>query len=273
MYRTGRRSGGRAGRAQPGDVRPTFRGARRKATALASAGPAAGHRRRFSKPHRGRLVRHNVGALGSIPSLSSSRRKAPAHPAPLVAAGWLVDAPCSGLGVLRPAARTPRWRIEPEAVDRAGRAAARTARRRRRVVRPGGVVVYSVATLPPRRRRSASTGVCSRAILVWSPWSLGGALASAAGARSSCPRRPAPMHVRAAAVGAVDFLTQWPSHRPSILSATSAAWPMPRRLAPEADMLALDVMDGPFSCPTSNRAAVVKSLVPPYRLFFDCHLS
>jgi 16S rRNA (cytosine967-C5)-methyltransferase len=58
----------------------------------------------------------------------------------------LLDAPCSGLGVLR---RRPeaRWRLEPAAIERAAGLqrdllAAAVAR-----IRPGGLLAYSVCTL------------------------------------------------------------------------------------------------------------------------------
>lgn len=96
---------------------------------------------------RCRLVAENVGRLGlatKVGVVAADGRRLP------FAAGSfdrvLLDAPCSGLGVLR---RRPdaRWRIDAAAVDRlAGLqrellAAAATA------VRPGGRLVYSVCTL------------------------------------------------------------------------------------------------------------------------------
>lgn len=58
----------------------------------------------------------------------------------------LLDAPCSGLGVLR---RRPdaRWRFDPSAVDRLERLQAAMAVAAAELVRPGGVLVYSVCTL------------------------------------------------------------------------------------------------------------------------------
>ena len=61
----------------------------------------------------------------------------------------LLDAPCSGLGVLR---RRPdaRWRVEPSAVEAArGACNASCSRPRARAVRPGGRLVYSVCTVTP----------------------------------------------------------------------------------------------------------------------------
>ena len=58
----------------------------------------------------------------------------------------LVDAPCSGLGVLR---RRPdaRWRIEADDVDRLADLQVALLGEAARVTRPGGTVVYSVCTL------------------------------------------------------------------------------------------------------------------------------
>ena len=58
----------------------------------------------------------------------------------------LVDAPCSGLGVLR---RRPdaRWRIQPADIDRLAALQRRLLGAAVPLVRPGGVLVYSVCTL------------------------------------------------------------------------------------------------------------------------------
>jgi 16S rRNA (cytosine967-C5)-methyltransferase len=58
----------------------------------------------------------------------------------------LVDAPCSGLGVLR---RRPdaRWRIQPDDVTRLAALQRRLLVSARTLVRPGGTLVYSVCTL------------------------------------------------------------------------------------------------------------------------------
>ncbi|HET6964445.1 MAG TPA: transcription antitermination factor NusB [Acidimicrobiales bacterium] len=58
----------------------------------------------------------------------------------------LVDAPCSGLGVLR---RRPdaRWRVQPGDVERLAGLQRRLLLSASRLVRPGGVLAYSVCTL------------------------------------------------------------------------------------------------------------------------------
>jgi 16S rRNA (cytosine967-C5)-methyltransferase len=60
----------------------------------------------------------------------------------------LVDAPCSGLGVLRRNADA-RWRLQPEDVTRAAERADGILRSAARYVRPGGALVYSVCTFSP----------------------------------------------------------------------------------------------------------------------------
>ncbi len=58
----------------------------------------------------------------------------------------LVDAPCSGLGVLR---RRPdaRWRIQPEDVARLSQLQCRLVDQAASLLKPGGMLVYSVCTL------------------------------------------------------------------------------------------------------------------------------
>ncbi len=58
----------------------------------------------------------------------------------------LVDAPCSGLGVLR---RRPdaRWRMEPADVEELADLQRRLLTSAAHLVRPGGVLAYSVCTL------------------------------------------------------------------------------------------------------------------------------
>jgi ribosomal RNA small subunit methyltransferase RsmB len=58
----------------------------------------------------------------------------------------LVDAPCSGLGVLR---RRPeaRWRLEPGTIEQLARLQPQLLEAAARLVHPGGVLVYSVCTL------------------------------------------------------------------------------------------------------------------------------
>jgi 16S rRNA (cytosine967-C5)-methyltransferase len=88
-------------------------------------------------------ARHRIGLPQLFPVVGDGRTP------PLVASAFdrvLLDAPCSGIGVLR---RRPdaRWRLRPEAIDelaalqRALLAAAAT------LLRPGGVLVYSVCTV------------------------------------------------------------------------------------------------------------------------------
>lgn len=116
-----------------------------KATALAAAGPAivVGVEVR---PARAALMASNVARL-EVENLAivvgDGRR-------PALRAGWfdrvLVDAPCSGLGVLR---RRPdaRWRIQPEDIDGLVMLQRDLVAAAAGLVRPGGLLVYSVCTL------------------------------------------------------------------------------------------------------------------------------
>jgi 16S rRNA (cytosine967-C5)-methyltransferase len=113
-----------------------------KATALAEAGAfvAAGDIR----PHRAALVRDNARrlGLGGVGTFVGDGRRPPLRAVDRV----LVDAPCSGLGVLR---RRPdaRWRITPEAVDTLAGLQRELLVASADLVRPGGRLVYSVCTL------------------------------------------------------------------------------------------------------------------------------
>lgn len=94
---------------------------------------------------RARLVRSNGETTGH----SASVAVADARQVPLVdgiADRVLVDAPCSGLGVLRRRADA-RWRIEPRDLQHLAELQQEILGEAARIVRPGGVLVYSVCTL------------------------------------------------------------------------------------------------------------------------------
>jgi 16S rRNA (cytosine967-C5)-methyltransferase len=115
-----------------------------KATALAAAGAwVAASDLRASRVG---LVAANVASTGAT-TVSPLVADALAPP---YADGSLdrvlVDAPCSGLGVLRRRADA-RWRIEPDDVARLAELQRRMVERAADLVRPGGVLVYSVCTL------------------------------------------------------------------------------------------------------------------------------
>lgn len=69
----------------------------------------------------------------------------------------LVDAPCSGLGVLRRRADA-RWRVRPDQVDRLAELQLRILRASVPLLKPGGELIYSVCTLT----KAESTGVDAR---------------------------------------------------------------------------------------------------------------
>ena len=116
-----------------------------KATAMAGAGPAvvvAGD----VLDHRVGLVQANVRRLGpaNVAVVQADARRPPFRPASFDRV--LVDAPCSGLGVLR---RRPdaRWRVQAEDVDRLAGLQRALLGAAVPLVRPGGLLVYSVCTL------------------------------------------------------------------------------------------------------------------------------
>lgn len=116
-----------------------------KATAMAGAGTAlvvAADR----SPERSATVAANVDRLGlaNVAVVVADGRHPPLRPGSLDRV--LVDAPCTGLGVLR---RRPdaRWRVQPGDVGRLAELQRRLLEAAAGLVRPGGTLVYSVCTL------------------------------------------------------------------------------------------------------------------------------
>jgi len=113
-----------------------------KATWMARTGAfvAAGDVR----PNRTARVRENAARVGAetVAAFVGDGR----HPPLRVADRVLVDAPCSGLGVLR---RRPdaRWRMAPGAVDQLAGLQRELLSAAAELVAPGGRIVYSVCTL------------------------------------------------------------------------------------------------------------------------------
>ena len=93
---------------------------------------------------RASLVVHNARGRAELAVLVADGRRPPFPPATFDRV--LVDAPCSGLGVLR---RRPdaRWRIDAAAVERLVVLQRELVLAALPLVRPGGVLVYSVCTL------------------------------------------------------------------------------------------------------------------------------
>jgi 16S rRNA (cytosine967-C5)-methyltransferase len=117
-----------------------------KATAIAHTGAALVAAVDLH-PSRARLVAGNASRTGTAPTVASV--VADARRPPLRAASFervLVDAPCSGLGVLR---RRPdaRWRIEPGDVDDLAALQRELVVAAVELLAPGGLLVYSVCTL------------------------------------------------------------------------------------------------------------------------------
>jgi 16S rRNA (cytosine967-C5)-methyltransferase len=97
------------------------------------------------RPGRARLVAANAGSRRApVAAAVADGRRAPFpdHRFDRL----LVDAPCSGLGVLR---RRPdaRWRVDPDAVERLVALQRELVGAAVALVRPGGTLVYSVCTL------------------------------------------------------------------------------------------------------------------------------
>jgi 16S rRNA (cytosine967-C5)-methyltransferase len=79
----------------------------------------------------------------------------------------LVDAPCSGLGVLRRRAEA-RWRIDPDAIPGLAAVQLGMLLAAAATVRPGGVLVYAVCTLTAVETRD----VAAAAVSALSEWSV-----------------------------------------------------------------------------------------------------
>lgn len=118
-----------------------------KATAIAErVGPAGTVVALDVDAGRVRMIdgaRHRIGLPQLFPLVGDARTP------PLLAGVFdrvLLDAPCSGIGVLR---RRPdaRWRLQPEAIDELATLQRDLLAAAAPLVRPGGVLVYSVCTL------------------------------------------------------------------------------------------------------------------------------
>lgn len=115
-----------------------------KATAIAASGAlvVAGD----LNPARVGLVAANAGATGASALFPMVADAASPALRPGTVDRVLLDAPCSGLGVLRRRADA-RWRVDPDAPERLGALAARLVEAALPLVAPGGVLAYSVCTL------------------------------------------------------------------------------------------------------------------------------
>lgn len=106
-------------------------------------------------PRRADLVAANAARAGlsNVAVMVADASSAPLRPGSCGAA--LVDAPCSGLGVLR---RRPdaRWRVRPEDIGRLAQLQRRLLVSAAGLVAPGGLLAYSVCTLT--REETAGVG-------------------------------------------------------------------------------------------------------------------
>ncbi|MCB1251503.1 MAG: hypothetical protein KDB36_18960 [Acidimicrobiales bacterium] len=116
-----------------------------KATAM--AGDGAFVVAADARPGRAALVAANARKLGCAERVAVVVADGTAPPLPPASVDRvLVDAPCSGLGVLR---RRPdaRWRVSPGDVEDLAALQVALVRAAAPLVRPGGLLVYSVCTL------------------------------------------------------------------------------------------------------------------------------
>jgi 16S rRNA (cytosine967-C5)-methyltransferase len=156
-----------------------------KATAAAELVGASG-RVVAADVHAGRLRLVGEGArrleLGNLDLVVADGRHLPVRAA--AADRVLVDAPCSGLGVLR---RRPeaRWRVRPEMLQELPTLQRELVLTGAEAVRPGGTLVYSVCTLTSAETRAVADELVERlpgfAVLdppaaPWRPWGPGALL-------------------------------------------------------------------------------------------------
>ena len=131
--------------AQPGErVLDMCAGPGGKTTALAASSAtvvATDHRQ-----HRATLVAANAAKTGALLAgvVAADGRHPPFRPHSFDRV--LVDAPCSGLGVLGRRADA-RWRVKPDDVEELALLQAKLVQAAFGLVRPGGVVIYSVCTM------------------------------------------------------------------------------------------------------------------------------
>lgn len=135
-----------------------------KATSLAHSAPLVAACD-VSAP-RARIVAANAARLGlsNVATVVADGTAPPFRPASFGAV--LVDAPCSGLGVLR---RRPdaRWRVRPDDVPRLAVLQQRLLVGAAPLVAPGGVLAYSVCTLTREETTQIGAWLTSRLLPGW----------------------------------------------------------------------------------------------------------
>lgn len=113
------------------------------------------------RPSRVGLVSSNVARTGAtgIDAVVADARRPPFPPGSFDRV--LVDAPCTGLGVLRRRADA-RWRVSPDEVDRLASLQRDIVDAAVPLLRPGGVLVYSVCTLTSAETRGIDDHLAER---------------------------------------------------------------------------------------------------------------
>lgn len=148
-----------------------------KATALAGIGATVVAADLRST--RSGLVATNAARLGQAVHVVTADGLAPPFPAATFDR-VLVDAPCSGLGVLR---RRPdaRWRVAPDDVTELASLQFSLVRRAAALVKPGGTLVYSVCTVTDAETTAVADGITGPDVTPlplrsdrWRPWGSGG---------------------------------------------------------------------------------------------------
>ncbi|HEU5301456.1 MAG TPA: 16S rRNA (cytosine(967)-C(5))-methyltransferase RsmB [Acidimicrobiia bacterium] len=139
--------------------------------AAAPGGKATGIAERVGREGRVLALDRNAGRLGLVGRASSrlgldtvDLLVADGRHLPVDGAAFdrvLLDAPCSGMGVLARRAES-RWRLEPDSISELAGLQRDLLLEAARAVRPGGVLVYSVCTLTAEETRAVVDATVAR---------------------------------------------------------------------------------------------------------------
>ena len=224
---------------------------------------------------RGRIA-HRVGPARPARRGADRRRRAPASVAARLVRRGAVDAPCTGLGVLR---RRPdaRWRLDPADVETLAALQRELLAAAAPSVRPGGRLVYAVCTYSDAETLGVDAWAAEhlagfRAVdppgAPWRPHGRGALLLP-----SDADTDGMFVLVLERSEVAAPVACRTVKIAPSILAADFAELAAEvERVAADVDLLHVDCMDGHYVPNLTIGPPVVKSLRARTDLYLDCHL-